>query len=639
MRKDFLRRYFSDAFVVAATVFLFLLLMGSLFAPQLAPYDPDQQNIINQFQMPSAEHWLGTDEFGRDTFSRILFGGRLMIQAVTIAMVLALVLGVPIGLLSGYVGGRFDRGVMWFVDILFSLPGVMVAFAIVAILGTGLTNAMIAVGIVFATRFARLTRGLVLAEREELYVDSARVGGLRTHSILFGQVLPNMLPSLIVQVALLSGAVILVEASLSFLGLGVNVGVPSWGLMLWDMQSVIRDYPFGVLPPGIMIVLTVLSFNLIGDGIRDSLGRDVRHHQLTVSKRGEEKVISTEPHAADAVLSVRGLEVRFPGELTILNNVSFEIMPGETLGLVGESGSGKSMTALSLLGLVPAPGQITAGSIQFNGREMTSLGESDLNQIRGKDISIIFQEPWAALNPSLKVGDQLTEKIQHHMHLSGVEAEARALELLKLVRMPDPKRRLDEYAHQLSGGMAQRVGIAMALACGPQLLIADEPTTALDVTVQGQILDLLADLQAKLGMAILFITHDLSVVAEICDRAAVMYAGQIVEVAVIDDLFENPKHPYTAALLETMPQTIGRREGRLTVIEGMVPAPSSWPAGCRFHPRCRFAKDVCKMDQVAIRAIAPGRLSRCLRIDEITLGTSESSGEYVQVTAVSEYSS
>jgi oligopeptide/dipeptide ABC transporter ATP-binding protein len=383
----------------------------------------------------------------------------------------------------------------------------------------------------------------------------------------------------------------------------------------------------------------VLSFNLIGDGIRDSLGRDVRHHQLTVSKRGEEKVISTDPHAADVVLSVRGLEVRFPGELTILNNVSFEIMPGETLGLVGESGSGKSMTALSLLGLVPAPGQITAGSIQFNGREMTSLGESDLNQIRGKDISIIFQEPWAALNPSLKVGDQLTEKIQHHMHLSGVEAEARALELLKLVRMPDPKRRLDEYAHQLSGGMAQRVGIAMALACGPQLLIADEPTTALDVTVQGQILDLLADLQAKLGMAILFITHDLSVVAEICDRAAVMYAGQIVEVAVIDDLFENPKHPYTAALLETMPQTIGRREGRLTVIEGMVPAPSSWPAGCRFHPRCRFAKDVCKMDQVAIRAIAPGRLSRCLRIDEITLGTSESSGEYVQVTAVSEYSS
>jgi oligopeptide/dipeptide ABC transporter ATP-binding protein len=225
------------------------------------------------------------------------------------------------------------------------------------------------------------------------------------------------------------------------------------------------------------------------------------------------------------------------------------------------------------------------------------------------------------------------------MHLSGVEAEARALELLKLVRMPDPKRRLDEYAHQLSGGMAQRVGIAMALACGPQLLIADEPTTALDVTVQGQILDLLTDLQQKLGMAILFITHDLSVVAEICDRAAVMYAGQIVEVAVIDDLFENPKHPYTAALLETMPQTIGRREGRLTVIEGMVPAPSSWPAGCRFHPRCRFAKDVCKMDQVAIRAIAPGRLSRCLRIDEIMLGTSESSGEHVQVTAVSEYSS
>jgi len=622
MRTRFVRRYLSDPFAVASTVFLLILVFCAIFADQIAPYPATKQDIFSQFQMPSGEHWFGTDEYGRDTLSRLIFGGRLMLQSISIAMGIAVGVGVPIGLLSGYLGGRFDAIITWFFDILFSLPSMMVAFAIIAVLGTGLTNAMIFVGIVFSTRFARLTRGVVLAERKELYVDSAIVGGLPTPIILFRHILPNILPPLIVQVAILSGSVILVEAGLSFLGLGVNLGEPSWGSMLFEAQRQTRSYSFGVLPPGIAIALTVLAFNLIGDGIRDSLGREVKSHQLKTSRGRIGSVKRHAPHAEDAVLSVRDLEVRFPMEsdtVTILNHVSFEIMPGETLGLVGESGSGKSMTALSALGLVPDPGWVSGGSIVYRGKEITTMSERDLNKIRGKKISIIFQEPWAALNPSIKVGKLIQEKIEHHLKVPPAASRKRALELLKLVHIPDPQRRLEEYPHQLSGGMAQRVGIALALACEPELLIADEPTTGLDVTVQGRILDLLKELQNEMGMAILLITHDLGVVAEMCDRAAVMYAGEILEVAPAHDLFESPKHPYTKALLDTLPDH-SRVEGSLPVIRGMVPSPDQWPAGCRFHPRCKFATEECRQDgQLPMNTVGVNHESRCVRIDEIDI--------------------
>ncbi len=626
MRKEFRSRLFSDPFVVAAIIYLGLLAIGAILAPWITPYEPMKQDLLASFSNPSADHWLGGDQFGRDLFTRVIYGGQYAYQSLFISMGIAVLIGVPVGLVAGYVGGRVDRIITWIVDIIFTLPAILLGFAIVAILGSGLTSAMIALGIVFSSRFARLARGVILAEKEELYVDSARVGGLSTPVVLFKHVLPNIAPSLIVQIALLSGAVLILEATFSFLGLGVNFGEPAWGRMLAEAQAQIRRHPWGIFPPGIALVLTVVAFNLLGDGLRDAIGRDVRTNQLTVSRGEVKQQESTTAHFEtddSAVLSVRGLEVRFPQgrseNVTILDDVSFKILPGQTWGLVGESGSGKSMTALAALGLIPAPGRITAGSIQFYGQELTALSEAELNKIRGNDISIIFQEPWAALNPSMTVGTQLYDRLRIHLGLDKEEGRKRAIELLRLVQVPDPERRIDEYPHQLSGGMAQRVGIAMALSCNPKLLIADEPTTALDVTVQGQVLDLLQNLQRQLDMAILFITHDLGVIAEIADRVGVMYAGQIVEVGTVKEVFTQPQHPYTKALLETLPHH-GRAEGKLPVIEGLVPPPTAWPQGCRFHPRCTFAMEACKSGKPDLQKInETPHFTRCVRINEIDL--------------------
>lgn len=621
MRDSFFRRLFSDPFTVVSAIILLLFALAAIFAEQIVPYELTEMDFMALNSGPTAEHWLGTDDLGRDFLTRIILGTRLMWQSIGIVIAVATIIGIPIGLLTGFVGGYLDRIAMWFVDVIFSLPGLLIAFAIVAVLGTGLGNAMFAVGLVFSTRIIRLTRGLVLAEKEELYVDSARVGGLTTGRILFRHMLPNIAPSLIVQGVILAGVAILIEAALSFVGMGVNVGEPAWGLTLFNAVGNIQQNPFGVVPPGLAIVLTALSFNLIGDGIRDALGRDSRNHGLKASVRRSGELASHTPHSTESVLSVRGLEVQFPlahEGVTILNGVSLEIKAGETLGLVGESGSGKSMTALSALGLVPSPGQVTSGSVEFEGREMTTLSERELNKIRGKEIAIIFQEPWAALDPTMKVGKLLVEKIRTHLPLSKSKAWDKAVELLKLVQVPDAERRMTEYPHQFSGGMAQRVGIAMALACDPKLLICDEPTTALDVTVQGQVLDLLKGIQERLGTAILFITHDLGVIAELCDRVAVMYSGEIVESGNVQGVFERPQHPYTKALLETLPHH-GRSEGKLPVIDGLVPPPSAWPSGCRFHPRCVYAMEQCSaVGKPPLKQVqGQAHYSACIRLEEI----------------------
>ena len=623
MSRQFWKRLLSDPFSAAAVVYLVVLALLALLADVIAPYEPMAQNVIARYGTPSTEFWLGTDDFGRDLFSRVIYGARYAFQSLFVSMGIAVFIGVPAGLIAGYSGGRLDRAITWVIDVIFTLPAIMMGFAIVAILGSGLTSAMIALGIVFSSRFARLARGVMIAEKSELYVDGARVGGLSTARIMFRHILPNVAPSLIVQVAILSSAVLILEATFSFLGLGVNAGEPAWGRMLAEGQTRLRQHAWGVIPPGAALVTTVVAFNLLGDGIRDAIGRNTRNNQLTASKKQSAADLQSFEHATNATLSVRGLEVQFPsesGNVSILRDVNLEIHPGETVGLVGESGSGKSMTALSALGLVPAPGRVTAGSVQFEGREITTLGEKELNTIRGKEIAIIFQEPWAALNPSMKIATQLIDRLVIHEGLSKTDARQRALELLKTVQMPDAEHRLDDYPHQLSGGMAQRVGIALALACNPKLLIADEPTTALDVTVQGQILDLLAKLQKEFGMAVLFITHDLGVVAEIADRVAVMYAGEVVEIGTAQQVFEQPRHPYSKALLETLPHQ-GRKDGKLPVIDGLVPPPSAWPTGCRFHPRCHFAVAGCS--EAAHIPLVPlndnGQSSRCIRLDEIEL--------------------
>ena len=318
-----------------------------------------------------------------------------------------------------------------------------------------------------------------------------------------------------------------------------------------------------------------------------------------------------------ALLEVKDLRTWFhteEGVARAVDGVSFRVERGEVLGVVGESGCGKSVTSLSIMGLVDDPGRIEEGSsIRFDGRELTGLSEKELRGVRGNDIAMIFQEPMTSLNPVFPVGMQIAESLRLHRGMGKKEARARAVEMLQLVGIPVPDRRVDEYPHQLSGGMRQRVMIAMALANEPDLLIADEPTTALDVTIQAQILELLLELRREMGMGVMLITHDLGVVAEVCDRVVVMYAGQVVEEGPVEEIFRQPAHPYTQGLLAAVPRA-DKRGGELAVIPGTVPPPTHWPPGCRFRDRCPYAWDLC-LEQPDLLRAAENQYARCWLVE------------------------
>jgi peptide/nickel transport system ATP-binding protein len=316
------------------------------------------------------------------------------------------------------------------------------------------------------------------------------------------------------------------------------------------------------------------------------------------------------------LIEISDLRVTFHGDdgraLHAVDAVDLDVPNGSTLGLVGESGSGKSVTSLAIMGLLPKQSAEITGSIRFDGFDLLNVPDQTLRDLRGNRLAMIFQEPMTSLNPSFTIGDQIVETILRHRGGTRSAARRRAIELLRRVHIPSPERRIDEYPHKLSGGMRQRVMIAMALACDPQLLIADEPTTALDVTLQAQILDLMRELKAQSGAAIILITHDLGVVAEVCDEVAVMYAGEIVERASVDELFANPQHPYTVGLLGSIPR-LGRRTSHLATIEGMVPNMARPPSGCRFAARCPFAKAACAAAPPPLVNLSPAHWSRCIR--------------------------
>jgi peptide/nickel transport system permease protein len=504
-----------------------------------------------------------------------------------------------------------------------AIPAVVLAIAIIAATGPGLVNAMFAIGIVYSMIITRLTRGEVLAAREELYIDGARASGAGNARVMFRHILPNIAPALIVQTTLLFAQAVLAEAALSFLGLGANQDQASWGRMLDNARTNINTTVWPAFPPGLAIFATVVAFNVFGDGLRDAFGREARGGRIGV---GDVEPVSARPDGDpprdDALLSVRDLSIRFPrpgttDDVAVVSDVDLDIKPGTIMALVGESGSGKSISALSLLGLVPDPGRASASSINLDGRELVGMGFDDLRSVRGKEIGLISQEPSAALNPAYTVGRQISEPLMYHLNMSKSEARQLAIELMTQVGIPNPERRIDSYPHQFSGGMAQRVVIAMALSCNPKLLIADEPTTALDVTVQGQVLDLIGDLSRDLGIAVLLITHDLGVVADLADEVAVMYAGQIVERGRLVDVFHRPQHPYTEGLIKAIPRN-EPRSGDLPTITGVVPPPWEWPDGCHFAPRCPYATDRCRTGTIDL-APAGLSLSRCIRADELDL--------------------
>jgi peptide/nickel transport system permease protein len=641
--------------VVSLSFIVFLLLVAA-FGTWLSPYNPDAQ-LFKPFLGPSSAHLLGTDDLGRDMFSRLIVGTRVSIRASFQTVGLALVVAVPLGLIAGYLGGWVDNALLRIMDAILSFPALILALVVAAVLGPGLNNAMIAITIALIPTFVRIVRGQTLAVSEETFVEASRAIGTPTRIILRRRILPSVLSPLIVTITLVLGFALLAEAALSFLGLGVQPPGSSWGNMLQEGYQNIYTHPFQMAPPGIAIALAVLAFNIAGDTLRDALGLsetvgsrrrngDGRLGMTVVSpsqqvardgigsaesagtqvnmtqQKGSQLNGSPSEAHSRPLLSLRDLRVEFAtakGPVTVVDGVSFDVEAGEILGLVGESGSGKTVTSLSLMRLLPSPpARITAGQALFAGQDLFAIQFAELRGLRGSALSMVFQDPLSSLNPSFTIGNQVAEVVRIHHDVSRSVARRRALELLEMVRIPDPKLILNEYPHRLSGGMRQRVLIAMAIANDPKLLIADEPTTALDVTVQAQILDLLKGLQKELGMAMIFVTHDLGVIADICDRVVVMYAGQFVEVSPVHELFSAPKHPYTRQLLKAIPQTTPAGE-RLFSVPGVVPEPWEWPRGCRFSTRCPHVIDACTEAPVQLFQQQSTEV-RCIRHNELTVG-------------------
>jgi len=626
-RRGAFRRLLRRPGPTAALAFLVLLGLAALFAPWIAPYDPNAIDVPDRFATPSWHHLLGADDLGRDLLSRLLYGARVSLVVSLSVIVIATLVALVVGMVAGYSGGAIDNVLMRFADGGLSFPPLVLALAVAGILGPGVVNVIAALTIVFVFGLTRLVRGTTLAVREEPFVEASRAAGSRTRRILAHRVLPNIRSPLVIAATFGIAGVLLAETGLSFLGLGPRPPNASWGNMLRGAyERGLYRAPWVLFVPGVAIALTIFAFNLLGDGLRDVLGVGRSGRAKRTERRGLTSVVrSTVPDARpggdDALLRIEGLSVEFAterGVSRVVDGVSLAIRPGETVGLVGESGSGKTVTSLAVMRLVPSPpGTIVEGAIRFDGQDLLALDFEAVRRVRGSGISMVFQDPMTSLDPSFTVGSRLVEAQRVHRDVSRSAARRRAVELLELVGIPAPETRLRQYPHQLSGGLRQRVAIAIALANEPRLLIADEPTTALDVTVQAQILDLLKQLQQDLGMAVLFVTHDLGVIADLCDRVAVMYAGEIVEEASAQDLFERPQHPYTAGLLGAMPQ-VGGSGDRLAVIPGQVPQAHAMPDGCRFADRCDHAVAHCRSTSVPVTVVASSSV-RCVRASELEL--------------------
>jgi peptide/nickel transport system permease protein len=620
--RHFFRRLLRRRLALAALLFLGIVILAAIFAPWIAPYPPSEPDLANTLSGPTWAHPFGTDELGRDILSRIMYGGRVTLTGSAIGVGVALLVGVPGGLAAGYLGGRTDWVVARLIEINLAVPGIMILLVVLSIFGHNQRVAMITFGLLVAPNLMWIVRGATLAVRNELYVDAARVLGLSRGRIIARHVYPRIIGVVIVQGSLLAAGAVLTETGLGFLGLGVPPPTPTWGGIVQTASTLVAVQPWLLVPSGLIVVCTVLAFGLLGDALRDtttqvwlsgSTGTRTRPAAARARKgsdvidRGEE----------GSLLSIRGLSVEFPGGLRVVDDVSFDIQPGETVGLIGESGCGKTMTAMAVIGLLPGDAQIESGSCVFSGRDLAQLSRGELQRIRGREIGFIGQNAIASLDPTFTVRSQLGEVVRVvQPELSRREVKQHVLELLGLVRLPDPIDVARRYPHELSGGMAQRVAIAAALAGNPSLLVADEPTTALDVTVQAEILDLLASLQQRTGMAMLLISHDWGVVARTCDRAVVMYAGQLVEEADVIAIFDRPLHPYTEGLLRSNPQG-GRDREQLETIPGTVPAPGAWPSGCRFAPRCRYVTAACQLAAVPLLETENARLSRCIHTDRL----------------------
>lgn len=593
-----------------ALIFLALIAAMAIFAPLISSYDPLASST--PVQPPSGEHWFGTDAIGRDIFARVAFGARSSLVIGLCATAAALAAAAVLGSIAATGGKVVSEVLMRILDIIMSFPGIALAAVFVAVFGTSLPVLVFAIGFLYVPQLSRVVRANILSEFGEDYVAAAKVMGARIPHILLKHVARNTIAPIAVFATVLVADAIVFEASLSFINAGVKPPEPSWGNILADgKQLLLSGAWWPTFFPGLMILLTVLALNILSEGLTDAMASPrikrtaaVSDNDPTIDKRNT-LGHTTEEEAAKALntslaklhdaemsedrrlnytrgeeplIVVKDLSIAFPnahGDVKIVDKVNFTVSPGETMGLVGESGCGKSLIAMTIMGLLP-PTAVITGEILYGGKNLLEMSADERNALRGHDMAMIYQDALSSLNPSMLISTQLNQLIRRG-------GKRTAEELMELVGL-DPVRTLKSYPHELSGGQRQRVLIAMALTRNPRLLIADEPTTALDVTVQHQVVDLLNELREKLGFSMIFVSHDLALVAKLAHKITVMYAGQVVEQGHTRELLADPHHEYTRGLLGAV-LSIESGASRLYQVPGTVPSPREFVAGDRFAPR------------------------------------------------------
>ena len=625
-------------FVIGATG-LTLIVLIALSAPLLTPHDPLTQDLANSLAPPfwdesgSFDHPLGTDTLGRDVASRLMHGARNSLVIAFFAVLIASFLGLAAGLSAGFSRGWWDSVLMRLGDMQLAFPFILLAIVVLGVItDRRAIHLILVLGIPTWILYARVVRSRVLAEREKDYVLASKSIGASRARQMWRYVLPSIWMAVLVIALLDFGFVILIEATLSFLGFGLTPPTPSWGSILAEGRRNMIIAPWLALLPGFAIMITVLAINLAADGAADildpklkmSIFRRIPQKKPANGTSTDYKIDDVQAHRFEPVaakdekepplLQVRDLSVEFPLQAKVVKavrRVSFDVQRGQTLGIVGESGCGKSVATSAIIQLIATPGRVTGGEILFEGHDLTRVADNEMAQLRGTKIGMIFQNPTSSLNPVISIGSQMIETVRQHQQVSVATAKDIAGQALLDVGIGDPQGVLSQYPFQLSGGMNQRVMIALAMLTRPDLLIADEPTTALDVTTQAAVLEQLRAVTHEHQTALILITHDIALIREYADTVVVLYAGQVCEGGPVETVIRAPAHPYTQALLESVPRADLEPGERLLAIPGELPDPTDVPPGCPFAPRCRYVMDVCTEINPLLDGIGPNWIAAC----------------------------